>query len=437
MQTDRSSRTTWSSSTGFVLTTIGAAVGLGNIWRFPYLVGISGGGAFFIPYFLAIVTCGLPLLMLELAAGRRGGKGIVGVFAERGKYAQWLALLLAAGGLVLLSYYLVVTGWALGYLILGFGAIRPGFDSFTAGANSVVFFLVAFALTVGIVFIGVRAGIERANKILMPALVLLVVGLAVYGFFLPGWKDAMSFYLKPDLASLAAPGVWLAAFGQVFFTLSIGMGVMVTYGAYTSDKENIPRSSIIVTASDTAIAFLAGMIIFPIVFSFGGEPAAGAQLAFASLPLLFERMNPVVGYTIAIVFYITLSIAAVSSAVSLLEMGVVAAQEATGISRNQALAILAPLLLLAGLPSALSYSGIELSLAGQLVLDLLDTTVGAYVLPLGVLLTAVVIGWLLPFRSLQQSIGGGFVGWSCLMLVRLVVPVVILGALFRCVFLPC
>jgi NSS family neurotransmitter:Na+ symporter len=375
--------------------------------------------------------------MLELAAGRRRGQGIVGVFAERGGNTKWLGLLLAIGGLVLLSYYLVVTGWAIGYLVLGVGAVHTDFNTFTVGGNSVIFYLVAFALTIVTVLMGVRAGIERANKVLMPMLVLLVVGLAIYGAFLPGWPEAMSFYLTPDLGSLASPRVWLSAFGQVFFSLGVGMGVMVTYGAYMSDRENVPRSSIVVAASDTMIAFLAGMIVFPIVFSFGGEPAAGAQLAFASLPLLFERMHPVVGYVLALLFYLTLSIAAVTSAISLLEMGLVAAREATGISRNQALAILAPLLLVAGLPSALSYSGVRLSLAGKPVFDFLDTTIGDYGLPVGVLVTALVIGWWLPSRSLQQAIGGGFVGWSCLVLVRLVVPVVILGALVQCVITAC
>ena len=437
MKTNQPTKTTWSSSTGFILASIGAAVGLGNIWRFPYLVGVNGGGAFLIPYLLAILACGLPMLMLELAAGRRRIGGIVAVFAEASRHARWLALLVAIGGIILLSYYLVVTGWAIGYFSLAVGGVHPVFSTFTSGANSVVFYLAAFGLTVGTVLFGVRAGIERVSKVLMPVLAALVVGLAVYGVFLPGWAEAMAFYLTPDLSALTRPGVWIGAFGQVFFSLGVGMGVMVTYGAYLTAQERIPRASIIITIADVMIALLAGMIIFPIVFSFGGEPAAGAQLAFASLPLLFERMHPVVGYVVSLVFYLALTIAAVTSAISLLEMGLVAVGEVIGISRRKALVVVAPVLLVAGVFSALSYSGINLSLAGQPVLDLLDATIGAYGLPIGVLLTASVVGWLLPLRPLQSEIGTGFVGWSCLILVRFVVPMAVAGALVRCLVTEC
>ncbi|MDP3063768.1 MAG: sodium-dependent transporter [Chloroflexota bacterium] len=402
----------WSSRFGFLMATIGSALGLGNIWRFPYVVGVSGGGAFLLPYALAILLCGLPVLVLELASGRRLTGGVVGAFQRVRSRARW-----------------VVAGWAIGYFAYGILGRHPPFESFTGGANSVVFFLVATVMTAGVVRLGVRRGIEATSKVLMPLLFLMLAGLAVYGVFLPGWGAAMQFYLKPDFSALGDALVWVRAFGQVFFSLGVGMGVMITYGSYMSRRENVPTSAAIVAVADSGAAFLAGLVIFPIVFSFGGEPGAGPKLAFDTLPLVFAQFPVGTGFVLAVLFYLLLTIAALTSSVSLLEMVIVAARETTGVSRARALYVLAPALALLGLPSALSYSGVGLDVLGQPFLDRLDTIVSTFGLSVGVLLTVLVLGWLAHRRVLLKDAPRGAVGWAWLWLVRLAAPAAIVAVL--------
>ncbi|GBD11806.1 hypothetical protein HRbin23_01485 [bacterium HR23] len=419
----------WSSRLGFILATVGSAIGIGNFWRFPYLVGVNGGGAFLVPYILALLLCGLPVLMLELAGGRHFRGGVLGAFRAVRPWAGWLGAFIALWALVLLSYYLVVVGWAFGYMVHSMVGSLPSFADFTRGYNSLFFFLAMGAVTVGIVVLGVRRGIERANRVMMPILFLVVLGLAVYGFTLPGWRAGVSFYLSPHPQALANPLVWASAFGQVFFSVGVGMGVMVTYGSYLESGEPIASSSLWVVVADTLSAFLAGLMIFPVVFSFGGEPSAGPGLAFDTLPRLFRQFPGVTGEALAVPFYLLLTIAGLSSAVSLLETALVGVQEGAGVSRGRGIALLSPALFLLGLASALSYSGVSLRLGGAPVLDILDNLTGLLVLPLGVLGTAVVLGWLVPFRLMEAEVQKGFVGWSGTWLVRLAVPATILAVL--------
>ncbi|MFN3975139.1 MAG: sodium-dependent transporter, partial [Dehalococcoidia bacterium] len=422
-------RERWSSRLGFILATIGSAIGIGNIWRFPYLIGANGGGAFLIPYLLAIALAGLPVLMLELAGGRCFRSGVLGTFRAVRPWAGCIGAFIALWALVLLSYYLVVVGWAFGYMVHSVAGSLPRFASFTAGHNSLSFFLVVSGITVGIVALGVGRGIERANRILMPLLFLILAGLAVFSATLPGWVKAMNFYLFPQPSALANPLVWAAAFGQVFFSVGVGMGVMITYGAYVESKESIPSSSLWVVVADTLSALVAGLVIFPVVFSFGGEPGAGPGLAFDTLPQLFRQFSGATRYALGALFYCLVTIAGLSSAVSLLETALVGAQETWKVSRGRGVALLWVALLLLGLPSVLSYSGTSLSVGGARVLDILDNLTGLLVLPLGVLATAIVLGWLVPARKMEREIQTGFVGWSCIRLARFAVPASILGVM--------
>lgn len=419
----------WSSRLGFILATTGSAIGIGNFWRFPYMVGVNGGGAFFIPYILAIALCGLPILMLEIAGGRLFRGGVLGTFRAVHPKAGWAGALVAFWALVLLSYYLVVVGWAFGYMVHSVFGSLPTFRAFTTGYNSVLFFLVLAGITVGIVALGVKKGIELANRILMPLLFVMVLGLAAYSATLPGWGKALTFYLSPNPRALGDPLVWAAAFGQVFFSVGVGMGVMVTYGSYLASGEPVASSSLWVVVADTVSAFLAGLVIFPVVFSFGGEPGAGPSLAFDTLPQLFSRFPGVSGYILAGSFYLLLTIAGLSSAVSLLETALVGVHEGWGTSRSRGVVLLSLAVVLLGLPSALSYSGTSLSLAGARVLDILDNLTGLLILPLGVLATAVVLGWLVPARQMEAEVQRGFVGWSGVWLARLAVPFTIVGIL--------
>jgi NSS family neurotransmitter:Na+ symporter len=419
----------WSSRLAFILVTVGSAVGLGNIWRFPYLVGVNGGGAFLIPYLLGILICGLPILMIELAGGRRFGGGVVATFGAIRHSTRWIGVMVALCSLVLLSYYLVVAGWALGYVASSITGALPSFAAFTAGYNSVLFFLLFLTVTGGVVALGVRGGIEAASRLLMPLLFLMLVGLAMYSLSLDGWGAGMQFYLAPRLSSLKDPLVWVAAFGQGFFSVGVGMGVMITYGSYLHPREAIASSTVLIVLADVLAAFVAGMVIFPIVFSFGGEPAAGPQLAFDTLPMVFQHFPRLVGATIATILYVLLSIAALTSAISLFETVLVALTEVMGISRRSGLVWLLCALTFLGLPNALSYTPLKLRLYGYAVLDAMDTITGIILLPLGVLITAIVLGWLGPTHLLEQAIKPGFVGQSCLILVRLAVPTAVLAVL--------
>jgi NSS family neurotransmitter:Na+ symporter len=239
----------------------------------------------------------------------------------------------------------------------------------------------------------------------------------------------MQFYLAPHLSSLVDPLVWISAFGQGFFSIGVGMGVMITYGSYLGSEENIASSSVLITVADVLAAFLAGLVMFPIVFSFGGEPAAGPQLAFDTLPRVFRQFPGITAYAIATSFYLSLTIAALASAVSLLETVLVALMEATGVGRRGSLALLLGILILLGLPSALSYSAVELTLFGYPVLDHLDKLTGMLFLPLGVLTTAIILGWLTPMHRIVLEVKPGFVGWSCLLLVRFAVPAAVVAVL--------
>lgn len=421
----------FASRFGFIMAATGSAVGLGNIWRFPFVAGENGGGAFLLPYIAAVLVLGLPVMIIEIRAGRGSGRGVVGAFEAASKRARPFGLIIAGASLLLLSYYLVVTGWAIGYLGHGVVDQRPGFDTFTAGANSVWFFLAATALTGGIVVLGVNKGIEASSRFLMPILVVVLVGLAVYGMTLPSRDAALRFFLSPDFAALSDPVVWIRAFGQAFFSVGVGMGVLITYGSYVPRGIDVTKSSVVVAFADTSIAILAGLVIFPLAFSFGSSPGSGPELAFDTLPRAFDSFGAPAGYLVAILFYAALSVAAITSAVALLETAVVSIVDVFRLRRVIGLGLVAGALLLMGLPSALSYSGSGLVVLGRPFLDVADALVGTLWLPVGVLVTVIVLGWLYR-RNERESPGSSrldrLTSWSARWLVPSAI-VVVLGAM--------
>ncbi len=279
-------REKWSSSTGFILASIGSAVGIGNIWRFPYIVGENGGGAFLIPYFIAVFLFGMPLMMLEFAMGRHFQTSVVPTFSTIGKRFRLAGFFIVLGMGMILSYYLVITGWVLAYSLFFISGISVPFSAFTASYYPLLFFLISGGITFFVVMAGVRHGIERLAKLLIPLLFALLLLLLAFSISLPGAVQGIGFYLTPDFERLSDPLVWTAAFGQAFFSLSVGFGILLTYGSYMRD-EKIAKSAGIITVSDLLVAILAGIMIFPLVFSFGLDPAAGVQLAFVALPLIF------------------------------------------------------------------------------------------------------------------------------------------------------
>ena len=279
----------------------------------------------------------------------------------------------------------------LGFLVSWLAGAQTTFASFTDGWHPVGYFVIATAVTGGIVSLGVRGGIERMAKVVMPTVFAVLVALALYAVTLPAWSEAAEFLFTPRFAVLSDLGLWSAAFGQVFFSLSVGQGIMLTYGSYVDESTDLLRSSLVITIADIGAAVAAGLVIFPIVFSFGLQPTLGTELAFTTLPTAFATMP--FGRVVAVAFFGLLFFAALSSAVSLLEVGVAAATNTTRLDRSRATVLLTGGVFALGIPSVLSYSPVELALVGRPVLDLVDESVGTYALPVSALLITFAFVW--------------------------------------------
>lgn len=396
-------RPQWSTRTGFILAALGAAIGLGNIWRFSYVVGDNGGAAFLIVYVATIVLIGVPLLLTELAIGRATQREASTAFRTVATAPLWRSAgtLGVLASFVILTYYCVIGGWAAKHFV-AFGAglypVESGaslqyFHAFTAaGIEPVLWQIVMLTLTGVIVLSGVEAGIERANKILMPMLALIVVALAIHSMTLPGAGRGVTFLFAPDWDALLEPRVYLAALGQAFFSLGLAMGVLVTYGSYLSPGHSLPTASVVIAIGDTIFALIAALIIFPAVFSFGMAPDHGPALAFITLPEIFARMDG--GQLVGLAFFGLLVLAAVTSSVALLEVPVAYAMEQWSWKRPQATLVVAGTAWILGVPSALSFGQLAAIRPGGLpILDAVDFLASNVLLPLSGLAIAVFAGW--------------------------------------------
>ncbi len=394
----------WSSTGAFLLAAIGSAVGIGNIWRFSTVLGQNGGGAYLIPYIIAVFVFAMPLMILEITLGEKLRGTIVSAFRRinpRFVIIGWFLCVIVG---LILSYYLVITGWTLGYTILTLATGAPSFSEFSNSLLPIAFFVIATLVTGLIVSFGVNRGIERISIILIPSCVLILLILAAYGTLLPGFYQGITYMFTPDFSVLADPLLWSAAFGQAFFSLSVGMGILLTYGTYMKSGQHIPRFTLIISLADLFVAFLAGLVIFPIVFTFGLSPTAGAELAFTSLPIAFAQMPA--GKVVAVAFFAVLFFAAITSTISMMEVGVAAIRESLGWSRVKTTIAVTGGILLLGLPSAMSYSSFALKLDGIKILDFMDETVGTLGLPVAALLFSVTFAWYLPRETLESALGG-------------------------------
>lgn len=410
----------WSSRLGFVFAAIGAAVGLGNIWRFPAVVGQNGGGAYLVPYLIAAMAFAIPMMILEISVGRSLRADIVTACRTIRDEFEIVGWLIGGSVLAVLSYYLVITGWVLAFFIFTVFGIDTTFDQFTNSYQPIGFFILSTLLVGAIVSLGIQKGIERMAQVIIPFTFVVLIGLAVYATTLTGFSDGIRFFLTPDRAVLSDPSIWSAAFGQVFFSFSVGMGVLLTYGSYLGTDANVPKSSIVIAAADLTVALLAGLVIFAVVFSTDlVEPTSGSELAFVSLPTAFAEMP--FGTGVAAAFFGLLFFAAVAPSVSMLEVGVAGTMRATEFSRQKASIVITGVILLAGLPSALSYSAVGVDVFDRPFLDLLDTTVGAFALPIGALAIVVIFVWLQDHDVVTNQIGTGLV----YLLVKYVVPLVL------------
>lgn len=418
----------------FILAAAGAAVGLGNIWRFPFVAGENGGGAFLLPYLFAVVLLAGPAMLLEVAAGRSTRKGVVGTFTSATRFGRWPGLLIAVAALGLVSYYLVVTGWALGYLAHAVAGSHPSFADFTSGNNSLWYFGLATAVSALVVVLGVNRGIETMSRWLVPGLFVMLLALAVYALSLSSRDEALRFYLSPDFGELSRPIVWIRAAGQAFFSVGVGMGVLITYGAYASERQQLVSSTVAVVAADVVVALVAGFVIFPLAFSYGTDVGAGPELAFETLPRAFEGFGPAASYGVAVGFYLALSVAAVTSAVSLIETVTSALGDATPLNRRQAVAVTTAATVMLGVPSALSYTSIKLRIGDLLFFEVMDTGIGTIGLAVGALVTTLILAW--PGRRLALAAlrGSGLAGEVSVWFARWVVPAAIAALLIAMLF---
>lgn len=414
----------WSSKLTFILAATGSAVGLGNIWKFPYMVGESGGAAFVLVYLICIALVGLPILVAEWLLGRRGQKNPINTMADlakqEGRSKGWVLLGISGvlGAFVILSFYSVIGGWSLSYTLGsvtgdfsgqdadGIGAL---FNGLLASPGTLLLWHSLFMiLVIGIVARGVTAGLEGAVRTLMPALGIILVVLVGYGLFSGYFGEAISFMFNPDWSKLGGDVV-LAAMGQAFFTLSLGMGIMMAYGSYLGEDVDLLGTARTVIILDTLFALIAGLAIFPIVFANGLDPSSGPGLIFVTLPLAFGNMTG--GVVIGLLFFLLLTFAALTSAISLLEPVVETVEERTPLSRVGATLVAGAATWALGIAALLSFNAwSEVSLLGLSIFDFLDTLTSKYLLPLTGLLAVVFVGWFLDGDKVRRELGLGDTG---------------------------
>ncbi len=418
MSSPSSPREQWGSKIGFILAAAGSAIGLGNIWKFPYVAGENGGSAFIIIYLICTAVIGLPVLIGEILIGRTTQLNPVGAFRALSKSKFWAGVggMGVVAGFLILSFYAVIAGWSLGYIyesisggLFAYADPTKAADHFIELTNNVAWIIGYFAafmiLTMVVVFAGVQKGIERGSKIMMPLLFLLLIFVMIRGITMEGSSEGLKFLLEPDWSHVSGQTV-LIALGQAFFTLSMGMGAMLTYGSYMSKKTSIPTSALQIVILDTAIALIAGIAIFTSVFAVGLDANAGPGLIFHTLPAVFTKMPG--GEIIGPIFFILLTIAAITSAISLLEVITAYFVDEKGWSRHKAVLVFGGFTFILGIPSALSFNVMSnFTIFGLNFFDLVDYITSNIMLPLGGLLIAVFIAYVWKFDKALVELKNG------------------------------
>ena len=386
-------RATFGSKIGVILATVGCAVGLGNIWRFPYMLGENGGAAFLLVYISCILFLGIPVMITEFFIGRYSRKNAAGAFKVMAPGTKWSVIGYngVAAAFLILGYYAVVSGWTLEYIVQAFSGSLEGknatdfadeFTAFSTGVFRPILWTVVFiALTHIIIVSGVKEGIERASKVMMPMLFLILIALCVRSITLPGASEGLTFLFNPDFSKIDS-SVVLSAMGQAFFSLSIGMGCLITYASYFGKQTNLQTTALQVTILDTLVAVLAGVMIFPAVFSFGIEPTTGPELVFITLPNVFEQLP--FGNIWSFVFFVLLALAALTSTISLHEVSTAYVHEDYHVSRKKAAIIVSVGVTIVGILCSLSMGVLSsYTLFGLNFFNLLDFVTAKIMLPLG------------------------------------------------------
>jgi len=436
----------WSSRWVFILAAAGSAVGLGNIWRFPYLVGEYGGSAFVFIYLVCVAVIGIPIMMAEIMLGRRGRQSPINTMRtlaqeeRQNRHWQWLGWMGVLSGFLILSYYSVIAGWTMAYVVrTGSGlftgmsaqAVNESFGALTGDPERLLAWHTIFmAMTMVVVSRGVKSGLEQAVRYLMPALFLLLLLLVGYGMNTGYFTKGLAFLFTPDFSKITGWGI-LAAMGQAFFSLSLGMGAIMVYGSYLPQHASITRSSIHVALADTAVAILAGMAIFPIIFANGLDPAQGPGLVFKSLPLAFGQMPG--GMFFGALFFLLLVFAAWTSAISLVEPAVAYLVENRGMNRVKASVWVGSGIWVLGLGTIFSFNiWSEAKVFGMTFFDVVDFLTANIMLPVGGLLIAVFAGWLMSGKASRGELaidGAGYRAWR--FLVRYVTPVAVIAVILN------
>jgi len=414
MSKQPTSRSNFGSKFGTVATAAGSAVGLGNIWKFPYEAGQNGGGAFLLIYILCVLLFGLPIMISEFAIGRRARANVAGAFRKLSGTRSWgiVGLLGVITAFLILGFYFVVAGWSLEYVYQAASNAFVGktptdlsqaFVNFSTDTFQPLFWTVIFICANAFVLLaGVEKGIERISKILMPFLVLILILLSIRAITMPNGSAGLQFFFAPDFSKIT-PNVILSALGQAFFSLSLGMGCMVTYGSYIRKDNNLTKTALHVISVDTLIAILAGVAIFPAVFSLGINLAQGPELVFITLPNVFTHMAG--GYIWAILFFLLLAIAALTSTISLQEVITAYVSEEFKLQRKKVIVGSSVVLIIVSSLCSLSLGvGSKLTIGGMRLFDLFDFTSSKLFLPLGALLISIFIGWFYNPKKIRDEI---------------------------------
>lgn len=441
----------WSSGTTFIMAAVGAAVGLGNIWKFPYVVGVSGGGAFVLVYVLCVVLIAIPILIGETLIGRLGGKSppvaMADVAADSGRSRSWTVVgwMGMVTGFLIATFYSVIAGWTLAYIfkaVSGFGGASPAdvaaqFDALKASPGTLTAWHSVFLFcTLFIVARGLQRGIERAVKLLMPSLFVMLLVMIGYAAVAGDFGAGFSFLFNTDFSKISPP-VILAAIGQAFFSIGVAMGLMMVYGSYVPKSVSITRASVIIAGADTLVALLAGLMIFPIVFANGLDPAEGPGLIFKTLPTAFAGMPG--GEIFGAIFFILLAFAAVTSSISIIEPIVAYGRDKWGWTRIKGCTVFGVLAWLIGMLSVFSFNiwsdvrplGMFKVFEGMTFFALLDYFTANLLMPLGGILIALFVGWSIKREHLENELnfGSPVIAQVWLVLMRFIAPLAILFVL--------
>lgn len=411
---DQFTRDSFGSKFGIIAAAAGSAIGLGNIWKFPYMAGENGGAAFLFVYLFFTLVIGLPVMLSEFGIGRRGQANVFGSYKKLSPGTPWylVGIMGVAAAFMILAFYSAVAGWTLEYIYKSLANSFSGkstqelesmFGEFTNGIWRPLFWQFVFMImTAWIIFAGVKKGIEKYTKILMPLLVVMILILCVRSLTLPNSMDGLRFIFQPDFTKLTGKAV-LDALGQAFFSLSLGMGTLITYGSYIRKSDNLAATAVEVSIADLLIAILAGIAIFPAVFSFGINPGEGPGLVFITLPIIFQQMPG--GYFFALIFFILLAVAALTSSISLLEVVVAYFSEELKMTRMRATVIGSILIFFLGVFCSLSLGVMsDVKIFGKGFFDLLDFTSSNILLPLGGFFIVMFVGWYLSKRDVKEEL---------------------------------